>query len=457
MKLNWNKKYTTIAVYVFLTSFAIILLLAAILNWSSVTGAVSRINSILMPVYVGIAMAYLFNPILKMCEKRIFSFDTSIPKKKTLQRALSLVLTYLIVAAILTVLILLIIPEIVVSFNDLIPKLGDYTTKTISAMEKFVAECRNAGNEGTFFQKMIASIDVNSIIKKAETFMTNAVTAIGSYVPTVIGFFTGFAGGLFDFLLGIFFSIYFLASKETLIAQLKKLLRAFTGENSYNNILDLCAFTDKTFGGYIVGKIVDSVFVGVLCFVAFEIFGIPYAILLSVLIAVTNFIPVIGPFIGAIPGIFLIFVAESDFQKVLWFVIINVVLQQLDGNIIVPKLLGEATGLSAVWVLFSITVMGGFFGFVGMLISVPIFAIIYTMFKIIIEKRLARHQLPIETEAYLTVNAPRKNAADTENKSEHSFAVKLSKITSGVTKNPIADKFRKKDKKDGKDNEENKK
>lgn len=171
-----------------------------------------------------------------------------------------------------------------------------------------------------------------------------------------------------------------------------------TSERLYNSTLELANFTDKTFGGYITGKLLDSLIIGIIMFIVCAICKMPYTPLVSVLVGVTNVIPIVGPFIGAIPGTFIIFIVDP--VKAFWFIVINVVVQQLDGNVIGPKILGQTTGLSALWVMMSITIMGGLWGLFGMLISVPIFAVLYTLVKLFVEKRLAGKGAPTETVEY---------------------------------------------------------
>ena len=270
-----------------------------------------------------------------------------------------------------------------------------------------------------------------------DTLLSNSVTILKDYIPIIFNAFAGVANGLLNIVLGVFFAIYTLSSKEKLIAQFKKSIRAFTSENNYNSILEFGNFTNKTFGAYLLGKVLDSLVVGVVIFIVFVIFKIPYAPLLSVLIAITNVIPVIGPFIGAIPGVLIIFIVDPS--KVLWFIIINVVIQQIDGNIIVPKILGETTGLSSLWVLFSITIMGGIWGLFGMFISVPIFAIIYMLIKLFVEKRLRSKEHPIATSDYYPENEIREFIEHDDNM--HSFAVRIRTSANAIAKKTLGGKL----------------
>ena len=275
-------------------------------------------------------------------------------------------------------------------------------------------------------------------VPSLEKCLFNSFTILKDYVPVVFDAFAGMANGVLNVVLGIFFAIYMLSSKEKLIAQTKKVIRAFSGERAYNSILEFGNFTNKTFGSYLIGKVLDSFVVGVVMFIACAFLRIPYAPLLSVLIAITNIIPIIGPFIGAVPGILIIFIVDPS--KVIWFLIINVIIQQIDGNIIVPKVLGETTGLSSLWVLFSITVMGGLWGLFGMFISVPIFAILYMLLKVFVEKRLHTRELPVETEEYFSETESRSFPDHAEN--QHTFAARIKRETKDITPPSFKDRLK---------------
>ena len=205
--------------------------------------------------------------------------------------------------------------------------------------------------------------------------------------------------GALDIILGFVFAIYFLLAKEHLLAQIKKILRAIFKENTYQNILRIVSLTDNTFGKYFTGAILDSILVGIICFILMTILGMPYAPLISVIIAATNVIPFFGPFIGAIPSALILFVANPIYA--VYFAIMVLVLQQIDGNIIAPRIHSASTGLDPVWVIVSITLMSGLFGFVGMFIGVPLFSVLYTLVKEQVEMRLAKKSLPLETVNYM--------------------------------------------------------
>ncbi|MBQ8509185.1 MAG: AI-2E family transporter [Clostridia bacterium] len=455
MKLDWNRKYTTIAAYAVITGFLLLLLVFAFIHFDSVSSAFAIMNDVLTPVYLGIIFAYLMNPILKMCEKHIFRFKVTSRRTRNVKRFLSITLTIIIVLIILTILFLLIIPQVYLSITDLISKMGGYIKDTIAWLDTYLPDSvfSEVGKTlDSFYRKMQEGLfsssisdelqdisdQLDTIASSLEALITNSYAIIKDWLPQIFGAFAGFVGGFLDVLIGIFFAIYFLASKERLTAQIKKLLRAVTSSKTYNSILELAIFTDKTFGGFITGKIIDSTIIGILCFIVCAIFQMPYAILVSVFVGIMNVIPVVGPFIGAIPGVFIIFIVDPT--KALIFIIINIVLQQIDGNVIGPKILGQTTGLSAVWVLFSITVMGGLWGLFGMLIAVPIFAVLYSLLKIFAEKKLSTRNLPTATLDYYSGVEDRTILADEEN--EHYFAMKIKSMSEGISKQSFGDKLK---------------
>ena len=208
--------------------------------------------------------------------------------------------------------------------------------------------------------------------------------------------------GLVDVLVGAMISIYLLFSKEKYMAQAKKIIYAFMKSKHANTTIHICRKANEIFTGFIIGKIIDSAIIGVLCFIGLSILKMPYVLLISVIVGVTNVIPVFGPYIGAIPGIILITLVNP--LQGLYFAIFILALQQLDGNVIGPAILGDSTGLSPFWVIFSIIVGGGMFGVIGIFIGVPTFALIYYMFNMLLRQKLEHKKLPVDTMYYSEVS-----------------------------------------------------
>lgn len=225
------------------------------------------------------------------------------------------------------------------------------------------------------------------LLRQMNVLMTNITTGAINVLSEV-----------FNFLVGCIVSVYMLFGKETFAAQIKKMLYAGMQVERANMVLHITRKSNEIFGGFIIGKIIDSAIIGVLCFIGITILDMPYILLVSVIVGVTNVIPFFGPYIGAIPSTILI--ALADPLKGLYFLIFIIALQQLDGNVIGPKILGNSTGLSAFWVVFSILLGGGLFGFIGMIIGVPTFAVIYYIVKMVVEEKLKKKKLPLDTEHY---------------------------------------------------------
>ena len=455
LKIEWNRKYTTISVYAVITALIIMLLGAMFLNFSAVSRFITALNNILIPVYIGFGVAYLANPIMKLSEKYVFRFSAQTEKRQKVKRSLSITLSMIVLLLALTVICLLIIPQVVLSLSDLTTKLPGYVDKTLSWLDEFLPDemfSRADLTINNFLETFNTFIGSSGLVTELSNFASKlsgddtfksivegSFTVLRNYLPVIFGYVSGVASGFFNTILGIFFAIYMLASKERLQAQIKKTLRAFTDGKTYHGIVELGHFSNKTFGGYLLGKVLDSLVVGIVMFIACSLFRVPYAILLSTLVAITNIIPVIGPFIGAIPGVLIIFIVDPS--KVLVFIIINIIIQQIDGNIIVPKLLGETTGLDSLWVLFSITVAGGLWGIFGMFICVPIFAILYMVLKLWIEKKLHTKELPTETEDYFRVHDHDKGSEHEEN--AFSFAARVKHSGAELHENMLSERLKK--------------
>lgn len=231
----------------------------------------------------------------------------------------------------------------------------------------------------------------NTLLPSMESVVTNITSGV-FYVLK----------GLYNVVIGIIVSVYILYNKEPFIAHYRKILYSIFSPARAKRIMSALRFADKTFMGFISGKLLDSAIIGVLCYIGCVILKMPYALLISVIVGVTNIIPFFGPFIGAIPSALLILLVDP--KMCLWFVIFVFILQQLDGNVIGPKILGTSIGINGFWVLFSIVIFGGIFGFWGMLLGVPAFVIIYTALEMVVNRKLKKHDLPIDAESYMNLD-----------------------------------------------------
>ena len=394
-KFQWtDKKYTSIAIYVFVTVAALIVFCLLLINLSTIGGILGSIFGALSSILYGIVIAFLCNPFYKIF-LRWLAFVEKSKDRYTLRKVLAVICTMLSVLLLITAFISLLVPQVLNSFNDLQSNLSSYISSLQNWFETTIDNLSKSE-----FGELLASLGFspNNLVDMISNALSNSQNLFETLVNYVLSYGGTVVIQLKNIILGVFIAIYMLLAKEKLCAQIKKILSAFMRKRHYVSVIDFFRTANQTFSGYIIGMITDSCLVGIVCFFVFMIFGIPYYPLISLIIGITNVIPVFGPFLGAIPSAFIVFVADPP--KVIWFALLTLLIQQVDGNLIAPKILGNSTGLDPIWVIVAITFMGGFFGIAGMIIGVPSFAIIYMLIKKIVEARLAKKALPTETEYY---------------------------------------------------------
>lgn len=363
------------------------LILYTLVNIASLTSIFSAVLSVLTPILLGGALAYLLNPLLKLFERRIFKW---IKSKRTL-RGVSLLCTYLSALLLVTGFIFLLIPSLWKSVVDLYTQFPTYVTNTANWINGIVSKLSGAMGGA-------AAINEETLLSAIQGFLFGSGNMLEKIAEYVVQYGMGLIIGIKNAVLAIFISIYILISKERLMAQSKKLVTALFSERGSNRVYRCVSLCHKTFGGFFVGKIIDSLIIGLITLVALLIFRIEYAVLVSTIVCITNVIPVFGPFIGAIPSFFIILIADP--VDALIFLVLILLIQQLDGNVIGPKILGNSTGLSSLGVIISIIIMGEYFGVIGMILGVPLFAVIVSLFKGFLDSRLAAKQLPTDTAEY---------------------------------------------------------
>lgn len=387
MKINWNKTYTTIAVYAFIVICLGIAFANILSQIDLFTSKMQQIMGVFDPFIIGFVIAYLLNFMLRFYEDKVFSLSFIKKNTKKSMRGLGISLSYITAGLILYVFMQFLVPQLVASIKGLINDIPKYIYNMTNYLDQSLKEMDINPEYMTFITAKISEI-------------TNwTIQVLTNVIPIIGNIFMSFASSVWNIILGIIISIYLLMDKEKFFALGKKVIKALFNEKHSAVILELANRTNETFGRFIGGKIIDSAIIGVLTFIVLAIFKMPYALLISVIVGVTNIIPFFGPFIGAIPSaIIIMFVSPI---QALWFLVIILVIQQIDGNIIGPKILGDSIGISAFWILFSILVAGKLFGLAGMIIGVPMFALIYSIIKDIIEIRLANKGLPTDTDKYL--------------------------------------------------------
>ena len=390
-KLPLSRRYLTISFYAFLVVIVSALCILAVTNYTTVLNIIKNLLSILTPFILGGCLAYILNPVLKTCE-RILNAIFKDRLSRRARRTIGMLLTYIFAIALLAVLLQIILPQIIDSIKNLIPQITAWINTLPVILNDLATRYQLDINQLTQTQT------ITMIWNNIQTTITGFISDLTTLIPQLFQLTTSLVGSLLNVLIGIILSVYLLASKELFYAHAKKLGYALFPKRVMDKLLEITHTSNNIFTGFIVGKIVDSTIIGVLCFIVMALFNWPYAMLISVIVGVTNVIPYFGPFIGAIPSILLLLIIDP--RTAVMFGIFILILQQLDGNIIGPKILGDSTGLSAFWVVFSITLFSAIMGPIGMLIGVPTFAVIYSLIRDFAEWRLKTKNMATATDDY---------------------------------------------------------
>lgn len=390
-KLPLSRRYLTISFYAFLVVIVSALCILAVTNYTTVLNIIKNLLSILTPFIWGGCLAYILNPVLKTCE-RILNAIFKDRLSRRARRTIGMLLTYIFAIALLAVLLQIILPQIIDSIKNLIPQITAWINTLPVILNDLATRYQLDINQLTQTQT------ITMIWNNIQTTITGFISDLTTLIPQLFQLTTSLVGSLLNVLIGIILSVYLLASKELFYAHAKKLGYALFPKRVMDKLLEITHTSNNIFTGFIVGKIVDSTIIGVLCFIVMALFNWPYAMLISVIVGVTNVIPYFGPFIGAIPSILLLLIIDP--RTAVMFGIFILILQQLDGNIIGPKILGDSTGLSAFWVVFSITLFSAIMGPIGMLIGVPTFAVIYSLIRDFAEWRLKTKNMATATDDY---------------------------------------------------------
>ena len=387
--------YSTNAFYAFIVLAAVVVVVFVLVNLGQFFSWLGTLAGVLSPFLYGFIIAYLCDPVLRFFHERVFAFVERKKPRRKLRYNLSVAAAYIILILFVTLFFVLVIPQVGKSYNDLMSKVDGYVAAAQSWADNFV---RTSPLFGGAYNNFAEFLDVNAIAQQFRDAISDSYNLISKAANYIVSYGGKVVVEVKNVFLGIVISVYLLLSKKKLLAQCKKFAASVFSPANCDRLASTTRFVNETFGGFVVGKLLDSLIVGLITFIILAVFSMPYYPLIAVIIGVTNVIPFFGPFIGAIPSAFIIFIADPP--KAIWFVIIIVAIQQLDGNVIGPKILGDSTGLSALWVVVAITVIGGWFGIPGMFLGVPIFAVLYAFVKKTAEARLAKRGLPTETDAY---------------------------------------------------------
>ena len=389
MRFRFNRKYTQIAFY----AVAVIVVSGILLFWVNSSPEIPElldfVVSAVAPIIWGIIIAYLLNPGVDFFRYKVFKKwgeSAKSPKMHKVIKNLSIFIVFLLAIAALTGLVVLIAPQLVSSISGLVTNFDSYTSDFLGWAKETFKD----------FPQIVEILE--NPINQIEIFLTNMWA---DFSPQILDFGTkvgssilSFILGFKDFIIGFIIAVYLISSKSMLKSQAKKLLFALFKNNTAQKVIAVSNRCNNIFSHYITGILIDAFFVGCATFIGATLIGTPYPILIAVIIACTNVIPFFGPFLGGIPACFITLIVDP--LKAVWLAVFFVVLQQFDGNVMVPLIQGDRIGVPSVWVLIGIIIGGGLFGFAGMLLAVPIFAIIYMLFKEFLEGKLRNKQLPTE-------------------------------------------------------------
>lgn len=401
MKYRWDKKYLHWGITVFLVVACSLCLYFSLFHMTLLRDLLGKTYAVITPLIYGAAIAYILNPLVRFFEKKlIYRFlewrKISITDKiKKPVRIVCVVLTLLIFFMIIYGLLAMLIPELFSSITNIVDNFPRY----VKIIQKWLSDLFKNNAE----LEQYSSALFNTISDRAETWMNQEL------LPQINSIVRNFSSGVYDivvflknFLIGAMISIYMMYGKETFIARGKQFLYAILKPQRANDMIRDLQYVNNMFGGFIFGKIIDSIIIGLLCYLGMNVLNMPYNLLISVIVGVTNVIPFFGPYIGAVPSALLILLIDP--LQCLYFIIFILVLQQFDGNFLGPMILNDTTGLSSFMVIVAIIVGGGFFGIFGMFVGVPVCAVICTIIKNQVIYRLKKKQLPVEISFYQNID-----------------------------------------------------
>ena len=378
-----------------------ILFYMALNYWDTIKEGITKLFHILSPFIWGLVIAYLLNPLVKLLNRKAFGplFEQIFKKKPELAskiaRGTAVVFAEVIMLVLITGLFFLIIPQLYSSIETIVINSPTY----IDSLTKWATKMLDDYPEiSSYVEGLLATVNTDIV----SWLQTTILPKLGNLISNVSTGVRYVLQGVYNLVIGIIVSVYVLGNTEGFVANAKRLIYSIMSVDTAKKFLEILRFTDRTFIGFLNGKLVDSAIIGLICYIGCVILKMPYALLVSVLVGVTNIIPFFGPLIGAIPSSIIILMVDPF--KCLIFIVFVILLQQLDGNIIGPKILGSSVGINGFWIMFSIIVGAGFFGFWGMLLGVPVFVVIYTIINSIIERTLRRNDLPLDEASYTNLD-----------------------------------------------------
>lgn len=409
MKVEWTKSMTKRVLVYIVAGIGILAAYFILINLKRVSGILSSVSDILRPFIIAAIFAYIVNGPMMFFERLFGRLTDKKKPRPVLKRVLAIIAAWVASLAVLVLFFVIIVPDVKISITTLINNLPSYFESLkafiVALAEKYQLDISYLNS---FMNFQVTADGIMEIIDKYSDALIPQLANIAN-ISVQIGSFIA------DVIIAIIISVYLLFSKETLIAQLKKVLYALFSRKLADVSVRVARETHRTFSGFINGKLLDSLIIGILCFIGMSILKYEYALLISFIVGVTNVIPFFGPMFGAVPSVLLLLMIDP--WHALWFAVFIFALQQLDGNVIGPKILGDSTGLPALWVMFAILVGGALWGVAGMFVGVPLFAVIYRFSKEILENLLKKKNMPENTSAYKVIKGV-KDKADIESEAE---------------------------------------
>lgn len=383
-KFESNKKYFTISVYTVCVVLISTIGIRAIFNWSETVSFLSQLTDKLSPFLTGAFMAYVLNPFVRKLDKNIFSGRLRLRSRK-LSRFLSILTTYILVIGLVILFLVFIIPQLAKSIYDLILALPSVEDMKgwLNALEEYFPSF-----DWSLIEKPVNDA-LPGLLSKITSLLTNLIPLVYSASVSVVQW-------LINLIISIIISCYMLSDSKILAHNAKKLLHVLLPGQRYGSLMQTLGECDHIFGGFIIGKVIDSLIIGTICLITLSIFRFPFAVLISVIVGVTNMIPYFGPFIGAIPGFFIILIVNP--KQAFLFLIIILIIQQFDGLYLGPKILGDSTGLRPLWIIFAITAGGWAAGPVGMFLGVPCVAVIAYLMNRFLDRKLQERGITLPEE-----------------------------------------------------------
>lgn len=388
-KFKFDKKYLKISLYALVVIMFAIAFEKILDNFIVFKQFINSAINILSPFFVGFFLAYILNPFVKFLETKLLGRIKKLDNKQNLKRMLSLVTTYLVTFTLILWFISFLIPEIKNNITTLFKAIPDYLKYLQISLTDFINKHSEIFAIGADYYKNILEDLGNKIsdwIDKSQSLSTTLNSTLTYFITGTMSI----ASKFLNLVLGVIISIYILSEKEKFARQSKKLLYALTSKDFADGMMRFVYDSNEMFESFLIGKIIDSSIIGLICFIGLTLLKIPYSLLISLIVGITNMIPYFGPFVGAVPAVLITLastVAQKGILPSIWVIIFILILQQFDGNILGPKILGDSTGLSPFWIIFAITIGGAVAGVLGMFIGVPIFAVIYTTFSRFINKK----------------------------------------------------------------------